>query len=298
MHVYATKPEFIELLCQELGSEVECVGNLVLSSQLKLDVCFALDIWHDAVIVEFNSISEAAAILRKAGKYWYLHPIENVRRSRLIEEQLRKLPPLTREFPINEPLPEIGCFTLLDKNTLVYSAKRWKKWPMGVCHFIEDKKNPPNRAYLKLWEALSLLEQYPKADEMVLDLGASPGGWTYVAQQLGASVIAVDKAELDPAIMRLPRVKLLQQSAFALKPESFDHPIDWLLCDVACYPERLYEFLLPWIASKKVKQFICTIKLQGKNDLESIKPFQAIPNARVTNLYYNKHEATFFLRTE
>lgn len=292
--VYVAKPEFLTELCHELGDSVVAVhGNLVFSSA-KRDVVFALDVWYDATVIEFASISDAARILRQANKYWYLHPMENVRRSRLIEEQLRKLPNLERTFPVTEDIPDVGCFSLLDKNTLLYSAKRLKKWPMGVCQFIEDKKNPPNRAYLKLWEALTLLDHYPKPGETAVDLGATPGGWTYVMQSLGTHVTAVDKAPLDPHIAKLPHVSFMQESAFAINPEDWDKPIDWLLCDVACYPERLYELVTKWIASGKVKQFIFTIKLQGDTDLAVLEQFQAIPNSRVLNLYYNKHEATLF----
>ncbi|KTC77844.1 SAM-dependent methyltransferase [Legionella brunensis] len=291
--IYIAKPEFLTELCEELEDVSEIIENLLFSPHTKLDVCFAQDIWLEPHFVRFQSISEAVKILRQAGKFWYLHPISQVRRSRLIVEQLRKCPPLTHHFPITE-IPPVGCFSLLDQNTLIYSTKRLKKWPLGKCFFIEDKINPPNRAYLKLWEALTLLEKYPQPGESALDLGASPGGWTYVMQSLGATVTAVDKALLDPKIARLPRVNFLQQSAFALDPDKLEQTYDWVLSDVACYPERAYALIMKWITSGKAKQMIFTIKLQGKTDIATIKQFKAIPNSRIMNLFYNKHEATFF----
>lgn len=65
---------------------------------------------------------------------------------------------------------------------------------------------------------------------------------------------------------------------------------------MACYPDRLYDYLQKWIISGKAKRFICTIKLQGGDDLTPLKPFQALTGAMVTNLFYNKHEATLFLK--
>lgn len=292
--IYVAPTEFIDEVCDELGDAPECINNLIFSSIQKTDICFAQDVWTHPHIVEFNSISEAAKILKNAGKYWYLHPVEQVRRSRLIEEQLRKIPTLPQSFPLTNDIPEIGGFSLLDKNTLIYSAKRWKKWPMGISHFIEDKINPPNRAYLKLWEALTLLNRLPTAGETAIDLGASPGGWTYVMQSLGAHVAAVDKALLDPKIAQQPHVTFLKQSAFALDPQTYDGTVDWLLSDIACYPERLYELIIKWLESGKAKQLIFTIKLQGKINLDIIKKFQAIPDSRTLHLFHNKHEATFF----
>jgi len=292
--IYIAKPEFITELCEELGNAVEIIEDMVFSSHKKNDICFAQDIWLEPQIVKFQSISNAVKILRQAGKFWYLHPVCHVRRSRLIEEQLRKCPSLVRNFPLEMEIHSIGAFSLLDQNTLVYSAKRFKKWPDGKCLFIEDKTNPPNRAYLKLWEALTLLEKLPQAGDLALDLGASPGGWTYVMQSLGTNITAVDKALLDPNIAKLPNVQFLQQSAFALDPATLDKTYDWVLSDIACYPDRAYALIMKWIASGKAKQMIFTIKLQGKTELAALKQFQAIPNSCTINMFYNKHEATFF----
>ncbi len=292
--IYIPKHTFVTELCEEIGYSAQVMGDLVISPFKKDIVCFAQDIWFEPRIVHFQSISEAVSLLRQAGKFWYLHPISNVRRSRLIEEQLRSMPPLSRHFPIETIIPDIGGFTLIDKNTLVYSTKRLKKWPNGTCLFIEDKINPPNRAYLKLWEALSLLEKYPKPGDNALDLGASPGGWTFVMQSLGAKVTAVDKAPLDPKIAKLPNVTCLQQSAFGLDPAKLDKTYDWVLSDVACYPDRAYSLIMKWIASGAARQMIFTVKLQGKTDIDVIKKFQSIPNSLILNLFYNKHEATFF----
>lgn len=292
--IYIAKPEFIDELCRELGSVSAVTDTLVFSDVRKEDVCFALDVWLEPQIATFNSISDAATKLRSAGKLWHMYPVSHIRRARLIQEQLRKLPSLDKRFPVNDSIPEIGCYSLLDNNTMVFSTKRWKKWPMGHCRFIEDKTHPPNRAYLKLWEALDLLQHYPAPGESVYDLGASPGGWTYVMQQFGAHVTAFDKSPLDPRITRLPGVQFIQKSAFALEPEKMQETIDWLVCDVACYPERLLKLVTNWIATGRAKQMIITIKLQGKTDWAAIKKFQSIPLSRTMHLFHNKHEATFF----
>lgn len=292
--VYVVKPEFLAELKEELGTVEQVIEDVVFSSNKVVNACFAQDVWLEPQLVSFQSISEAVKTLRAVGKFWYLHPISHVRRSRLIEQELRQYKSLVSTFPLQAELPSIGVFSLLDNNCLLFSSTRLKKWPDGRCFFIEDKENPPNRAYLKLWEALTLLNRYPQKGDLALDLGASPGGWTYVMQSLGAQVTAVDKAPLSLKIASLPGVQCLQQSAFSLEPEQCEVTYDWVLSDVACYPERAYNLIMKWIESKKAKQLIFTIKLQGKTDLKIIQELKKIPNSYISNLFYNKHEATFF----
>ena len=292
--IYVSHPDYSDELCAELGGYTQIIENLVFSDSDRTDICFAMDIWIEPQLVSFESISQAAKMLKKQGRFWYHNPVANVRRGHLIAEELRKLPELKHSFPIHNEIPPIGCFSLLDTNTLVYSAIRTKKPPLGNFQFIEDKINPPNRAYLKLWEALSLMDHYPKPGDSAIDLGASPGGWTYVMQSLGASVMAIDKAELDPKIAKLPRIKFLKQSAFAFDPKTLEAPLDWVLCDVACYPDRTFDLVHQWINSQKAKRLIFTIKLQGQTNLTVIQQFQSIPHGKVLHLFHNKHEVTFF----
>ena len=164
----------------------------------------------------------------------------------------------------------------------------------GEVAFVEDKTGPPNRAYLKLWEALVRLRRWPQPGERCLDLGASPGGWTWVLAKLGADAIAIDKAPLDPKVAAMKGVSWRGESAFALEPESVG-PVDWLFSDIVCYPERLLRLVERWRASGLVKNFVCTIKFQGATDHAAAAAFAAIPGAQVLHLHHNKHELTFFL---
>jgi 23S rRNA (cytidine2498-2'-O)-methyltransferase len=159
---------------------------------------------------------------------------------------------------------------------------------------VEDKQGPPSRAYLKLWEALVRLRHWPQPGERCVDLGACPGGWTYVLAKLGANVVAVDKAPLDPKVAAMPGVEWLGESAFALEPERIGQ-VDWLFSDVICYPARLLRLVERWRASGLVRNFVCTIKFQGATDHETATAFAAIPGARVLHLHNNKHELTFLL---
>ena len=158
--------------------------------------------------------------------------------------------------------------------------------------FEQDRIGPPSRAYLKFWEACTVWRAWPQPGERCLDLGASPGGWTWAAATLGAQVTAVDRAPLDPSVAALPGVTTRQENAFALDPATQD-PVDWLLCDVVAYPDRLLALVTSWIASCRAGRIVCTIKFQGETDHATASAFAVIPGARLLHLFHNKHELTF-----
>jgi 23S rRNA (cytidine2498-2'-O)-methyltransferase len=111
-------------------------------------------------------------------------------------------------------------------------------------------------------------------------------------QQMGARVVSVDKADLAPEIARLPRIEHRLESAFALDPRSLG-PIDWFFSDVVCYPTRLLALVDRWLAAGTCRNFICTVKFQGKTDHEVARRFAAIPESQLHHLFHNKHELTW-----
>lgn len=256
---------------------------------------WAANVWQDPRVIEIGSIGEGNKALRAIQRNWAHYPVAAHGRARLIEE---KLPHVSMdrlwEFPTKLPDSPMGSWCLLDKNHILASPQCSSPFPHGEVHFIEDHMSPPNRAYLKLWEALTLLGHRPEPGELCLDLGSSPGGWTWVLHQLGARVISVDKAPLHPRIAQLDRVEHRQESAFALEPESIGK-VDWIFSDIACYPERLLKLIWRWIEADLCVQFICTLKFQGQTDYAIIEKFAAIPGMRLHHLHHNKHELTFIL---
>jgi 23S rRNA (cytidine2498-2'-O)-methyltransferase len=168
-------------------------------------------------------------------------------------------------------------------------------FPNGEARLVEDRDGPPSRAYLKLFEAFVRERRWPQRGESCLDLGASPGGWTWLLAQSGASVVAVDKAPLADHIARMPNVRWQDGSAFALDPRHHD-PVDWLCSDIICYPQRLLGLIERWVDAGTARNMVCTIKFQGPTDHAIVRDFAAIEGARVVHLHHNKHELTF-LRT-
>ncbi|MCC6918629.1 MAG: hypothetical protein IT548_05460 [Alphaproteobacteria bacterium] len=270
------------------------LGDLVAAPGPARPAAWAQNVWHDPVRIPIASIGEGARALRAIQRNWHLHPIGHFRRARLIEERLPKVSARPLVFPAPAPSAPLGAWTLLDPGTIVAAARCASPVPDGAWRFVEDREAPPNRAYLKLWEALTRIGTMPGPGDRCLDLGASPGGWTWVLQGLGADVVAVDKAPLDPRIAALPRVEWRGVSAFALEPASLP-PVDWLFSDVACYPRRLLALVGRWRDCGRARNFVCTLKFQGETDHAAAAAFAAIPGSHLMHLFHNKHELTWVL---
>ncbi len=268
-------------------------GRLLLADKAVASA-WAANIWHDCVELPVASIGSAAKALRDIQRNWAMYAPVHHRRAALIQERLPHVSAKPIAFPAAAPTAQLGSWTLLAPDRLLTAAQCSSPFPNGEVQFVEDKTGPPNRAYLKLWEALVRLRRWPQPGQRCLDLGASPGGWTWVLAKLGASVTAIDKAPLDPRIAAMPGVSWRGESAFALEPESVG-PIDWLFSDIIAYPARLLRLVERWRASGLVKNFVCTIKFQGETDHEAAAAFAAIPGAQVLHLHQNKHELTFML---
>ncbi len=277
IHAYLTNPLYLQELCREVEGFSVFDDRLILSSHLT-QPAFVEDIWPNCEIIAFTSINDAIKKLKTKSLRWFYYKSKHVRRGALIADGLKIVKDNTKPFAI---------FILLNENELLICQRPWKKWPCGKPYFVENKEIPPNRAYLKLWEALDLMGTPLKAGDACIDLGASPGGWTWVLASTGASVVAIDKAPLDSRIAAMPNVHFEEGSAFALEPRA----VDYLCSDIICYPERSLALIQKWLPF--AKHIICTIKLQGDTDWETIRALQAIPNGLLTHLFYNKHELTF-----
>jgi len=130
-------------------------------------------------------------------------------------------------------------------------------FPKGAVPVAADKA-APSRAFAKLLEAELRLGRAIQAGELCVDLGAAPGGWTYVAVNRGARVIAVDRSPLRADLIRSRQVEFQPGDAFRFRPP---RPVDWLLCDVIAAPERTAALLLEWLRRGWCRQFVVTVKL-------------------------------------
>src|SRR5262249_27462221 len=247
---------YVDELSEELGPVARRHGRLLIAAGPPRHAAWVANMWLDPQEIKIASISDAAAQLRAIQRNWALYAAKLRRRAALIQHQLPKVSAKPLVFGMPPPTAPLGSWTLLDAETLLAAPRCTSAFPNGEIRFVEDRSGPPSRAYLKLWEALTLIGRRPEPGERCLDLGSSPGGWSSALQRLGAQVISVDKAPLAPAVARLPGIEHRLDSAFALDPHAIE-PVDWLFCDVICYPARLLTLIERWLAAATCRNFIC-----------------------------------------
>ncbi|MGD9615515.1 MAG: SAM-dependent methyltransferase [Alphaproteobacteria bacterium] len=289
---YLAAEGFVAELAHELEQVEVAHERLLLASGPPRPAAWAQNVWLDPVTIPVASIGEAARRLRAIQRNWAVYAPRHHRRAMLIRERLPSVSAKPLVFGEKAPEAPLGSWTLLDPNTLLAAAHCTSAFPNGEMRFVEDRTGPPSRAYLKLWEALTVIGERPGPGDVCLDLGSSPGGWSWALTRMGARVISVDKAPLDPDVARLPGIEHRRGSAFALDPASVG-PVDWLFCDVVCYPARLLALVERWLAAGACRRFVCTIKFQGATDHDIAARFAAIPGSTLRHLFHNKHELTW-----
>lgn len=268
-------------------------GRLIIAQGEPQFSPFAQNIWFNPQLIKFTSITDAAAKLKDIQRNWFPYSWQLHRRTGLIQKKLPFMSAKPLAFPATLPTLPLGSFTLIDDTTMLVAPGCASLYPNGEPQFIENHIDPPSRAYMKLFEALTVLNALPHKGERCMELGASPGGWTWVIANTGATVIAVDRAPLDPRIDRRANVTFQAGDAFTMTPDKIGD-LDWLFSDIICYPEKLYDFAQRWLDSGRCKNYLLTLKFQGETNFDIIERFAAIKGSRLLHLAANKHELTWF----
>ena len=81
-------------------------------------------------------------------------------------------------------------------------------WPGGARHFAHLPEQI-SRAEFKLLEALEVFDVALPSQELALDLGSAPGGWTRLLLEAGMQVVAVDPAKLDERLFKATTLRTL-----------------------------------------------------------------------------------------
>jgi 23S rRNA (cytidine2498-2'-O)-methyltransferase len=293
--VFYCADNFVAALLREIPSS-KAIGRLVMSPEVSpaspLIDCFAMNRWRNVKTVKFESKTQISNILTSTTPLWSLVnptpdtvPIQTIINSPKLALQKFNVPFDGR----------YGSWTMLTDKSVVYSSDCSSRFPNGEVEFIENKK-APSRAYLKLYEIFSKIQERPDKKLVHVDMGSSPGGWSYVLNQLGYQLVSIDKTELT---FQNPKTLFWKRDIFSIKESellsagvTFD---SWIFCDAIVTPDRILSLIQRWI-STGFKNFIVTIKLKGEIN-ETMRnlllDFAKIDSSHFLHLHHNKNEITW-----
>ena len=179
-------------------------------------------------------------------------------------------------------------------------------WPMGIAR-LRMPSGAPSRSTMKLAEALmEFLDEKDRVKRLApgmsaIDLGASPGGWTWQLVQRGLMVIAVDNGPMDAALLETGQVKHRRDDGFHFRPAE---PVDWMVCDMVESPSKIARLAAKWIAEGWCDQTIFNLKLPMKKRWEEVERCRGIVDEvlggggyylRMKHLYHDREEVTAYL---
>lgn len=140
-----------------------------------------------------------------------------------------------------------------------------------------EKHEVISRAYYKLDEALRWTQLPMKAGEVVMELGAAPGGACQLLLERGMKVLGVDPAEMDARVAQHSNFEHLKMRGADLKKKWLSH-IDWLVCDANLTPERTLREVEPIVTSSHVnlKGIVLTLKMAKWEYFDRLEEYVAL----------------------
>jgi 23S rRNA (cytidine2498-2'-O)-methyltransferase len=180
------------------------------------------------------------------------------------------------------------------------------RWPNGIPRFRMPRE-APSRSTLKLAEAIDeFVDEKERAKRLApgmtaVDLGASPGGWTWQLVKHGLMVTAVDNGEMDGRLLETGQVKHRRDDGFHFTPVD---PVDWMVCDMVESPSRIARLAAGWIEKGWCRETIFNLKLPMKKRWEEVERCRGIIDEalggggyflRMKQLYHDREEITAIL---
>ena len=190
---------------------------------------------------------------------------------------------------------------LLGGQTVVAESSPWR----GGIPRLKFPREAPSRSTLKLEEAFLVLLSERERDAWLapgstaVDLGASPGGWTYQLVRRSIRVTAVDNGPMDQRLMDSGLVDHRREDGFRFRPPK---PVDWLVCDMVEQPIRVAALVRDWLEAGACRRAIFNLKLPMKKRWDEVQrclatlrePFGDALEVRAKQLYHDREELTVF----
>ena len=263
-------------------------------NKLEVKPLWAQDWLIDCQLKPFNNKSQAIKILKNIKNLGvHFETDANAKFAEALKKELREFKLKRIDFEVPSKFNfKYFAWGLFDNNNLIICNQPTSQFPLGWHEFNEDKSTPPNRAYLKIWEILCLNYIQVQPQDVVIDVGSSPGGWSWALSKIVRKVYSIDKAELDKKILTQSNIQYKSEDAFAVNPKDYKD-CTWLFSDIICTPQRLLTLVENWHQNSAIYNFVCTIKFKGECDFEILKEFKKYKNSRIIHLYQNKNEVTW-----
>ncbi len=251
--------------------------------------------WRECVELPVASIGTAAKSLRDIQRNWAMYAPLHHRRAALIQERLPHVSAKPVVFPAAAPTAPLGSWTLFAPDRLLAAARMQLALRQRRGRAGRGQGRP---AQSRLPETLGSAgapaplaaagRALPRSRRLAgrLDLGAGAS--------LGAQVVAIDKAPLDPKVAAMPGVEWRGESAFALDPDSVG----------AGRLAVLRHHLLSGAAVPAGRALACERageelrlhhQIPGRDRSRDRRGLRGAPGATVLHLHNNKHELTFLL---
>lgn len=253
-------------------------------------IIWAQDHWRDC----FSAFpdKDLQQHLKNLSIFGYHYKAEKNKAIESLFGRLKHIPEKRIKFPVTKKFNFKYYIWTTFEDVVIYSLSPLKTYPAGWHEFEEDKDFPPNRAYLKLWEVFSTQDLKIKPNDCAIEIGAAPGGWSWVLSQYFKKVYTFDRAELAPQVKKIKNIQHHIGDAFKINPKEFSD-CTWFFSDLICTPEKIHETIDYWLAHSRVKNFVCTIKFKGDTPFEVIDKLLKIPDSKIVRLYHNKNEVTW-----
>jgi len=197
------------------------------------------------------------------------------------------------------------CF--LDGNHALLAAgdvRDGSLWPLGVPR-LRQLSEAPSRSALKLEEAILTLmtpderERLLKPGMNAADLGAAPGGWSWVLARQHIRVAAIDNGPLAESALATGIIEHIRADGFLWTPPK---PLDWMVCDMVESPRKVATRMAEWFAHDGCQHSIFNLKLPMKKRWDETRMcLELFENkagkpliVRARQLYHDREEITVF----